>query len=161
MTKILPTKKQIQLFLSTAFGKIRIFFVDDHQIMIDGLKALLRYEKDLEIVGESTKPIEAIQEIAQLKPDLVVTDISMPLLDGIGVTREVKKHTPETKVLALSMSGERITISDMLDAGVSGYILKNTGKSELVEAIHKIVNGGMFFSDEVSAEMMKAIQEKQ
>ena len=161
MTKILPAKKQIELFLSMAFGKIRIFFVDDHQIMIDGLKALLRYEKDLEIVGENTKPLEAIQEIARLKPDLVVTDISMPVLDGIGVTREVKKHLPETKVLALSMSGERITISDMLDAGVSGYILKNTGKSELVEAIHKIVNGGMFFSDEVSAEMMKAIQEKQ
>jgi two-component system nitrate/nitrite response regulator NarL len=88
-------------------------------------------------------------------------DISMPLLDGIGVTREVKKHTPETKVLALSMSGERITISGMLDVGVSGYILKNTGKSELIEVIHKIVNGGIFFSDEVSAEMMKAIQEKQ
>jgi hypothetical protein len=64
LTKILPTKKQIQLFLSLAFGKIRIFFVDDHQIMIDGLKALLRYEKDLEIAGESTKPIEAIQVIA-------------------------------------------------------------------------------------------------
>ncbi|MBX7181628.1 MAG: response regulator transcription factor [Bacteroidia bacterium] len=142
-------------------GKIRIFLVDDHQIMIDGLKALLRFEKEIEIIGESTRPLEAVQTIQQLKPDLVITDISMPLLDGIGLTKTVKSNHPDVKVLALSMSGERVTISEMLDAGVSGYILKNTGKDELVGAIHKIIQGGMFFSDQVSAELMKAIQERQ
>jgi two-component system nitrate/nitrite response regulator NarL len=134
---------------------LKIYIVDDHQMLIDGLKALLSDEKHISIVGENTVPKVAAKEIVEYRPDIVLTDINMPEMDGIELTREIKKTNPEVKVIALSMFGERETISDMLKAGVSAYILKNTGKQELLTAIEKVANGGTFFSDEVSAEMMK------
>lgn len=134
---------------------LKIYIVDDHQMLIDGLKALLSDEPHLSIVGENTLPKVAVKEIAEYRPDIVLTDINMPEMDGIELTTEIKKANPELKVIALSMFGERETISDMLKAGVSAYILKNTGKQELLMAIEKVSNGGTFFSDEVSAEMMK------
>jgi DNA-binding NarL/FixJ family response regulator len=79
----------------------------------------------------------------------------MPKMDGIELTKIVKKQHPDIKIIALSMFGERETISDMLKAGVSGYILKNTGKQELLNAIEKVANGGVYYSDDVSAEMMR------
>jgi DNA-binding NarL/FixJ family response regulator len=136
-------------------NKIKIYIVDDHQMLVDGLKALLSDESGISIVGESTIPKQAVKEISEYKPDIVLTDINMPEMDGIELTKAVKQQNPEIKVIALSMFGERQTISDMLKAGVSGYILKNTGKKELLSAIEKISNGGTFFSDEVNAEMMK------
>lgn len=134
---------------------LKIYIVDDHQMLIDGLKALLGGESHLSIVGENTLPKVAVKEIAEYCPDIVLTDINMPEMDGIELTKEIKKTNPELKVIALSMFGERETISDMLKAGVSAYILKNTGKQELLMAINKVSSGGTFFSDEVSAEMMK------
>jgi two-component system nitrate/nitrite response regulator NarL len=136
-------------------GILKIYIVDDHQMLIDGLKALLGDEKHISIVGENTLPKVAAKEIVDYRPDIVLTDINMPEMDGIELTKEIKKTNPDTKVIALSMFGERETISDMLKAGVSAYILKNTGKQELLNAIEKVSNGGTFFSDEVSAEMMK------
>ncbi len=132
---------------------LKLYIVDDHQMLIDGLKALLGDETHLSIVGESTLPRVAIEQIKTYKPDIVLTDINMPEIDGIELTKQVKKHLPETKVIALSMFGERETISDMLKAGVSAYILKNTGKQELLTAIDKVANGGTFFSNDVSAEL--------
>jgi DNA-binding NarL/FixJ family response regulator len=124
-------------------------------MLIDGLKALLGDEEHISLVGESNSPIKAVKEISEYRPDIVLTDINMPVMDGIELTREVKKLNPDTKVIALSMFGERETISDMLRAGVSGYILKNTGKAELLTAIEKVSNGQTYFSEEVNAEMIK------
>jgi two-component system nitrate/nitrite response regulator NarL len=134
---------------------LKIYLVDDHQMLIDGLKALLSGEAHISIVGENTMPEKALKEIREYRPDIVLTDINMPVMDGIELTKEIKKLNPEIRVIALSMFGERETISDMLKAGVSAYILKNTGKQELLKAIEKVSDGGTFFSDEVSAEMMK------
>ena len=134
---------------------LNIYIVDDHQMLIDGLKALLSGENHLSVIGQNTLPKIAAQEIAELCPDIVLTDINMPEMDGIELTKEIKKTNPDVKVIALSMFGERETISDMLKAGVSAYILKNTGKQELLMAIKKVSSGGTFFSAEVSAEMMK------
>ncbi len=124
-------------------------------MLIDGLKALLSGESHISIVGESNIPKQAVNEIAEYNPDIVLTDINMPEMDGIELTKAVKKQNPLIKVIALSMFGERETISDMINAGVNGYILKNTGKQELLSAINKVANGGSFFSDEVNLEMMK------
>lgn len=134
---------------------LKIYIVDDHQMLIDGLKALLSDEKNISIVGENILPKQALKEIGEYRPDIVLTDINMPEMDGIELTREIKKQQPDIKIIALSMFGERETISDMLKAGVSGYILKNTGKQELLKAIDKVANGGTFFSDEISSEMMR------
>ncbi|MBC7862818.1 MAG: response regulator transcription factor [Bacteroidia bacterium] len=140
---------------------IKIYIVDDHQMLIDGLKALMNDPAQFKIVGESQSGKKALEEIPNLKPDILLTDINMPEMDGIELTKEVKKMFPNIKIIALSMFGERATISDMLEAGVNGYILKNTGKEELVAALTKVHGGGMYFSDEVSAEMMKAISQNQ
>ena len=137
-------------------NKIKIYLVDDHQMLIDGLKALLSGETHISIVGESNLPKQALKEIIDYNPDIVLTDINMPEMDGIELTESLKKQNPKIKVIALSMFGERQTISDMLKAGVNGYILKNTGKQELLNAIDKVANGGTFYSDEVNAEMMRA-----
>lgn len=140
--------------------KIRIFILDDHQMLIDGLKALLINEQQFEIAGTATNAKAALELIGKDIPHIVLSDINMPEMDGIAFTRELKKRHKEIKVLALSMFGEKSTISEILDAGASGYILKNTGKEELINALLKISSGGMFFSDEISAEMMKAMSER-
>lgn len=134
----------------------KIYLVDDHQMLIDGLKALLAGEPNISIVGESNSSTKALKNILEINPDIVLTDINMPEMDGIDLTKAIKKQSPEIKIIALSMFGEHQTINDMLKAGVSGYILKNTGKKELLNAIEKVSNGDSFFSDEVSVEMMKA-----
>lgn len=140
--------------------KIKIAILDDHQMLIDGLKALLLNEKQFEITGVYSNGKTALEMISGNIPDIVLSDINMPEMDGIAFTRELKQLYPSVKVLALSMFGEKSTISEMLAAGASGYILKNTGKEELMNALQKIAAGGMFFSDEVSAEMMKAMNER-
>jgi len=130
-------------------GKVKIYLVDDHQMLIDGLKAIISSEKDFEIVGECTLPLLAFEQIQLLKPDIVLTDINMPELSGIELVRKLKPRVGDTKFIALSMFGERSYIKDMLQAGVSGYILKNTGREELVKAINLVMQGHEFFSEEV------------
>lgn len=130
-------------------GKVKIYLVDDHQMLIDGLKAIISSEKDFEIVGECTLPLLAFEQIQLLKPDIVLTDINMPELSGIELVRKLKPRVGNTKFIALSMFGERSYIKDMLQAGVSGYILKNTGREELVKAINLVMQGHEFFSEEV------------
>jgi len=137
----------------------KLYIVDDHQMLIDGLKALLSGENHLAVIGQNTFPKIAAKEITELCPDIVLTDINMPEMDGIELTKEIKKTNPNTKVIALSMFGERETISEMLKAGVSAYILKNTGKQELLNAIAKVSNGETFFSDEVNDELKKVVSD--
>ncbi|MCD6069379.1 MAG: degU 1 [Bacteroidetes bacterium] len=136
---------------------IKLHIVDDHQMMLDGLRALLGDEPSFKIIGESNNGKVAFAKIEEEQPDVLLTDISMPEMNGLELTQAVKEKFPNVKVIALSMFGERNTISEMLQAGISGYIVKNTGKQELIQAINKVAQGGMFFSDEVSAEMMKVI----
>lgn len=142
---------------STSHDKIRLYIVDDHRIMIDGISALLKNNPAFEITGSHTSPLQALAEVLNAPPDILITDISMSELSGIELTQRLKKSLPSLKVLALSMYNDRETISEMLEAGINGYVLKNTGQEELVHALTKIAAGNMFFSDEVTAEMMKAI----
>lgn len=127
--------------------------------MIDGIKALLKSDNRFEVIGQTTSAIEALILIQKMSPDILITDINMAEMSGIELTKKIKVVLPDLKVLALSMFGDRQTISEMLEAGVNGYILKNTGTQELVDALMKISMGQLFFSSDVSAEMMKAITE--
>lgn len=129
---------------------ISLYLVDDHQMLIDGLKAIISTEPEFRVVGECTLPLLAIEQIQLLKPNIVLTDINMPELSGIDLVRKLKPRVPETLFIALSMYGERSYIKDMLQAGVSGYVLKNTGRDELIRAIKSVVAGKEFFSDEVT-----------
>ena len=105
----------------------KIFIVDDHQLVIDGIKSLLSGSDHYQISGSTQDP-ESVSELLSLHPsDILLTDISMPAMSGIELTRIVKKKFPALKVIAISMHGENQIIKEMLDAGISGYILKNTG----------------------------------
>lgn len=137
---------------------IKVHIVDDHQMILDGLKALLSGEASIQIIGESNNWKIAFDKILIAQPDVLITDISMQEMNGLELTRAVKEKFPQIKILALSMFGERNTISEMLEAVLNGYILKNTAKQELLSAINKVAEGGMFFSDEVSNELMKPAQ---
>jgi two-component system nitrate/nitrite response regulator NarL len=124
-------------------------------MLIDGIKALLFNEDEFELVGEALRAGEALEKLKKRKADILITDINMPDISGIELTRSVRLIHPGQKILALSMFGEKTTITDMMDAGVSGYILKNTGKQELLSALRTIAGGGTFFSREVSDELRK------
>ena len=134
---------------------VRIFIVDDHQMLIDGIKALLRKEKHLQFVGESNNGMEALQFVRTHPVDLVMTDISMPGMNGIELTRTVKSESPHIKVLVLSMYHDPEMVAQIFAVEAEGYILKNTGKEELLSAISRIVDDGSFYSSEVISSLMK------
>lgn len=138
-----------------------IFIVDDHQMVIDGLKLIISTIPGFEVIGESTSAPRALDRFAELMPDILLTDVSMPEMSGIEFTRLVKKKYPQVKVLALSMFSESQVVAEMIDAGVSGYILKNTGKQELVEALGKVASGQNYFGPDITLQLMKSFKRNQ
>ena len=132
---------------------VSVYIVDDHQMLIDGIKALLDNEEDFKIIGESLRCTDALENLKKQKADVLITDINMPEMNGIQFAHAIRRTNPDQKILALSMFGEKATITDMIDAGVRGYILKNTGKQELITALNKVASGETYFSTEVSEEI--------
>ncbi len=135
---------------------IRLVLIDDHQMLIDGLTALLAPYNDIEIVKTFTNGNLFLDEIHQLQPNIVLTDISMPEIDGFELTKKIKRLLPQTNVIALSMFGSINEINKMLEAGISAYLLKNVGNQELIDAIRKVASGKMHFSDDILEEMAKS-----
>ena len=141
--------------------KIRIAIVDDHQIVIDGLLSLLHGFSHLNVVITSTDPRELLQQMATKPVDLLLTDVMMPHMNGDELARIVKERYPQVKILALSMSGQGDLVSRMIeDADISGYVLKNIGKQELIKAIEKIAGNDIYFSEEVLQELNKSNNRK-
>lgn len=132
-----------------SYGMLRILIVDDHAMFIDGIRSLLRKEKDLLVVAEANSGEEALSILEKTEVDLVVTDISMPGMSGTELAKKIKEKDPELKVLVLTMYNDREIINEILLTEAEGYILKNTGKQELLKAIDRIVNGGTYYSNEV------------
>jgi DNA-binding NarL/FixJ family response regulator len=135
---------------------IRILLVDDHKMIRDGIRALLDDVADIEVIEEADNGRECLELIrsGEVKPDVVVMDVRMPEMTGIEATKIMSEEFPGIPVLSLSMHDEVEYISKMLQAGASGYMLKNAGKAELVSAIQKIAAGEKYFSSEVSYAMM-------
>ena len=141
--------------------KIKLGIVDDHQIVIDGLKSLLNGHDQFEVVIECTQPLEMLSLIEKRSIDVLLTDVMMPGMNGAELSKAVHQRFPEIKILALSMSGQGDLVNQMIDdADISGYVLKNIGKQELVNALDKISGGGIYFSEEVLQEMSKASEMK-
>lgn len=138
--------------------RISVYIVDDHKVLVDGLSVLLSGEPFIEIVGKNTDPLLAVQEIKKLKPSVLLTDIQMPEMSGIELTKQVKRMLPDIKVLALSMFGDYAHINEMINAGVNGYILKNSDKHEVLNAISAISKGEKYLSETVTQELLKASQ---
>ena len=142
-------------------GKISVALVDDHQIVIDGLMSLLKGHEKFRFVFATTNPAEVIKKIGETPVDILLTDVMMPHLAGNILARQVKEKYPAVKILALSMSGQGDTVNEMInDADISGYVLKNIGKQELIKALEKIAAGGIYFSDDVIAELQRTNQRK-
>jgi DNA-binding NarL/FixJ family response regulator len=137
--------------------KIKIIIADDHKMMIDGLLSMLSDEKNMEIIGVANNGEEVLKILETKNADLVLTDINMPLMNGIELTKALKQKYSSIKILALSMFGDIEHIQEMLNAGISGYVLKNTGNKELVDAINSIANGGTYYDNDVAAEMMRSL----
>ena len=130
--------------------KYRIVIAEDYTIVRQGLKSLLDSFNDLQVVGEAVDGKEAIESVERLKPDLVLMDLSMPKTGGITAIKEIKKHLPETKVLALTVHKTEGHVRMALEAGADGYILKDASCAELEMAIRNIADGKSYLSPEIS-----------
>lgn len=142
-------------------SKITLGIVDDHQIVIDGLKSLLHGHDQFEVAIECTQPLQMPDLLSKKKIDILLTDVMMPGMNGAELAKTVHQRFPGIKILALSMSGQGDLVNQMIDdADISGYVLKNIGKKELIKALEKISEGGIYFSEEVLEEMTRASERK-
>jgi DNA-binding NarL/FixJ family response regulator len=141
-------------------NKIRILLADDHPLVRSGLIKLLEPYKEFVIVGEAGDGEEAVAMTKKLGPDLVIIDLSMPVLSGVEATKIILKNTPSTKVLVLTMHDNEEYVYQILKSGAGGYVLKNSGRDDLAAAIRAVANGERFFSPRVSEIMMEAYLRK-
>ena len=141
--------------------KITLGLVDDHQIVIDGLTSLLKGHENFKFAFATTDSTEVVERLANTPIDVLLTDVMMPKLPGNQLAKQVKDKYPGVKILALSMSGQGDLVSEMIeDADISGYVLKNIGKQELIKALEKIAGGGIYFSEEVIDELQRTSNRK-
>lgn len=139
---------------------IKVLIADDHQMFIDGLKSMLDDTEGIEVVGEAMNGKEVIENCDTKAVDIVIMDISMPVMDGIEATKQLLKKHAHIKVLGLSMYNDRNFISDLLKTGAHGYILKNTGKHELISAIKTLQSGETYLGGEVSQTLLNSFMKK-
>ncbi|MCP4022835.1 MAG: response regulator transcription factor [Desulfobacteraceae bacterium] len=134
---------------------IKIIIADDHTIVRQGLRKLLEEEECLKIIGEAMDGREAVKKVQELKPDVVIMDIAMPVLNGIEAARQIKRSALETKVVILSMHDHNRYIRELLSIGVSGYLLKNSVSSDIIKAILSAVKGEIYLSPSISNQVIE------
>jgi len=134
---------------------IRLLVADDHEVIRRGVRSLLGTQPGWEVSGEAATGREAVEKAKQLKPDLVVLDITMPELDGLEATRQILEAVPKTKVLILTMHESEQVMSEVLKAGALGYVLKSDAADNLVPAVKALIHGKPFFTSSVSKMMLK------
>ncbi len=129
---------------------IKIILADDHKVLREGLKSLLNQQKDIQVIGEADDGQAVVRLTRKLEPDIVVLDIGMPNMNGIQATQHIVAEVPDTKVLALSMHSDHQFVVKMLQAGASGYMLKDCAIEELVSAVRDIAAGKFYLSKDVT-----------
>jgi len=134
----------------------RVLLADDHEIFVEGLRSLLNKEPQLEVVGAVTDGSQAVRQVLELEPDVVIMDLSMPDMSGIEATQLIKTERPEVKILCLSMHSDRGFVMGALDAGASGYVLKDGAKRELLEAIRAVTADQVYLSPCVARMVVEA-----
>jgi two-component system response regulator NreC len=135
--------------------KIRVLLAEDHTIVRKGLRSLLDGEAGIEVIGEAEDGREAVEKVGQLLPDVVLMDITMPSLNGLEATRQIKKRFPEVKVVILTMHANEEYIFQILRAGASGYLVKQAAPTELLSAIQAAYRGESFLSPSISRKVIE------
>lgn len=139
----------------TIVKKIKLLVADDHRVLLDGLVSLLKKERNFEILATAENGRQVIELANKMDFDICLLDISMPDIDGMEAAKWLIKNKPRTKVIILTTHDEEEIIAEMLYIGVAGYLLKNSTRLQLVDAINKVMKGNFFFSEEVSSDIMK------
>ncbi len=137
---------------------IRILIADDHGVLRAGLRALLSAETELDVVGEAADGNEALRLVSELRPDVVVLDVSMPGPDGIEVTQRLKELLPDTRVLILTVHEDESLLRAAMRAGASGYIVKRAVETELIDAINAVWRGELYVHPAMTRALLKDIQ---
>jgi len=140
--------------------KIKVLLVDDHQIVIDGIKSLLENTDDIQVVATANNGNEAISTLKLLTVDVILMDIDMPGINGIDATRQIHEKYKSIKIIMLTMHSESAMIKNLIEIGAHGYLLKNSSKEELVDAIYKVAKGAKYFSSEVTMSMLNPEKSK-
>ena len=140
--------------------KITVLISDDHTVLRKGLRLLLEKEADIQVVGEAADGHQSVREAKRLKPDVVLQDLAMPLLNGLEAVRQITKEVPSAKVLILSAYTDDAYIEHAVKAGAKGYLMKETAGDDLLRAIREAAKGNAFFSPPVARRMLKQWQEK-
>lgn len=136
-------------------SKIRVLLADDHAVLREGLRSLLSQQKDIEVIGEAADGQAALELAEQLRPDVIVMDIAMPVMDGLEATRRLMQGHPEMRVLILTQHDNREYVFSLLQAGAAGYVLKKAGGAEVAAAIRSIYREGAFLPPAIAREVME------
>ena len=129
---------------------IKIVVADDHQLFREGLVNLLESDEEIQVIGQAEDGQTAIKKVFELKPDILLTDIAMPNINGMEATHSLKKQLPELKIVAVSMHSDWQFVKGMLTAGTDAYLLKNCTHQQLLEAIHTVYNGKKYLSEDIT-----------
>jgi len=144
--------------------RVRILLADDHTVVRQGLRKVLEERPDWEVVAEAGDGREAVRLAEQHKPDVAILDVAMPLLNGIEATRQIVKRTPGTRVLVLSMHADEAYVTQILQAGATGYLLKDSADVDLLQGVSEVSQGKSFFSPAIARVMLddyvRALAEK-
>ena len=135
-----------------------VLLVDDHKIMRDGIRAILRHSEEFTIVGEADNGSEAVQICRRKKPEIVLMDIGLPGLNGIEATQEILRHVPETRVIILSMYDDEHSVVSAIRSGARAFVLKRASDNDLVDALRTVAKGGSYLSPQVSDRLLHRIQ---
>lgn len=140
---------------------MKILICDDQALIRDGLEMLLKLEKDVEVVGQAEDGAEAVEQVAQHQPDLVLMDLKMPGMNGIEATRQIRTHYPAVKILVLTTYDDDEWVFDAVRAGASGYLLKDTPREEVIKAVRGTVEGKSFVDPAVAGKLLGQVAEQQ
>lgn len=135
-----------------------ILLVDDHKIMRDGIKAILKHSDEFQVIGEAENGVDAVQICKKTKPDVVLMDIGLPGLNGIEATTEILRHCPETRIIILSMYDDEHSVVSAIRSGARAFVLKKASDNDLLDALRTVAKGGSYLSPQVSDRLLNRIQ---